>query len=162
MVTYRFSVVSLDSVLVGWFLPHSPTVFALRHNRNFLAGRGREHLRKTHSAEANYQFYKLEREQCMNQSLTLTRSAFFPFIVHLMMIGGKLILSFIHTTAPELPKDRVLLLKVTFKAADIRWRGLRKESAPDGQEVQCLFHAWDTVAHLVSIDGSAADEAVRA
>ena len=69
------------------------------------------------------------------------RSSFFPCILHIMMICGKLILS--------------------FKAANIRWRGLHKESAPDGQEVQRLLCAWDTVAHVLSIHRSAADEAVR-
>ena len=79
-----------------------------------------------------------------------------------MMICGKLILSFTCTTALELPKDRVLLLKATLKAANIRWRGLHKGSAPDGQEGPHLFHAWHTVADILSIDISAADEGVRA
>ena len=82
------------------------------------------------------------------------RSSFFPCILHLMMICGKLILSFRRTNALELPKGRVLLMKVTFKAA--------KESAPDGGEVQRLFHAWHTVAHILSIGASAADESVCA
>ena len=78
-----------------------------------------------------------------------------------MMICGKLILSFTRKVALDLPNDRVRLLKATFKAANIRWRGLHKESAPDGQEVQRLLCAWDTVAHVLSIHRSAADEAVR-
>ena len=90
------------------------------------------------------------------------RSSFFPCILHLMMICGKLILSFTSTTALELPKDRVLLLKATFKAANIRWRRLHKESAPHAQEVQGLFHGCDTPAHVLSIEGCAAHEAVRA
>ena len=61
-MTYSFSAVSLDSVLVGWFIPHSPTMFGLKHTRNSLAGELIKHIRRTHSAEANYQLYKLERE----------------------------------------------------------------------------------------------------
>ena len=89
------------------------------------------------------------------------RSSFFPCIPHIMMMRGKLILSFTRGVALDLPNDRVRLLKRTFKAANIRWRGLHKESAPDGQDVQRLLCAWDTVAHVLSIHRSAADEAVR-
>ena len=89
------------------------------------------------------------------------RSSFFPCILHIMMICGRLILSFTRKVALDLPNDRVWLLKATFKAANIRWRGLHKESAPDGQEVQRLLCACNTVEHLLSIRRSAADEAVR-
>ena len=89
------------------------------------------------------------------------RSSFFPCILHIMMICGKLILSFTSKVALDSPNDRVRLLKATFKAAYIRWRGLQKESAPDGQEVQRLLSTWDTVAHVLSLHRSAADEAVR-
>ena len=89
------------------------------------------------------------------------RSPFFPCILHIMMICGKLILSFTRKVALDLPNNRVRLLKATFKAAIIRWRELHKESAPDGQEVQRLLCAWDTVAHVLSIHRSAADEAVQ-
>ena len=83
--------------------------------------------------------------------LDTDRSSIVPCILHLMMVCGKLILSFTRTTALELPKNRVLL-KATFKAANLRWQVLHKESAPDGRKVQCLFHVWDTVAHVLSID----------
>ena len=89
------------------------------------------------------------------------RSSIFPCILHIMMICGKLTLSLTRKDALHLPNDRVRLLKATFKAANIRWRGLHKESAPDGQEVQRLLCACDTVAHVLSIHRSAADEAVR-
>ena len=89
------------------------------------------------------------------------RSSFFPCILHIMIICGKLVLSFTRKVALDLPNDRVRLLRASFKAANIRWRGLHKDSAPDGQEVQCLLFAWDTVAHVLSIHRSAADEAVR-
>ena len=89
------------------------------------------------------------------------RSSFFRCILHIMMICGKLILSFTRKVALDLPNDRMRLLKATFKAANIRLRGLHKESAPDGQEVQRLLCAWDTVAHVLSIHRPAADEAVR-
>ena len=78
-----------------------------------------------------------------------------------MIICGKLILPFTPTTAVELPNDRVLLLKATFNAANIRWRGLHKESAPNCQEVERPFHASDTVAQVWSSDESEASEAVR-
>ena len=68
-------------------------------------------------------------------------SSFFPCILHIMMICGKLIVSFTQKVALDLPNDRVRLLKATFKAANIRWRGLHKQSAPDGQEVQRLLCA---------------------
>ena len=50
-----------------------------------------------------------------------------------MMICGKLVLFFTRKVALALPNDMVRLLKATFKAANIRWRGLHKESAADGQ-----------------------------
>ena len=78
-----------------------------------------------------------------------------------MMIFGKLILSFTRKVALDVPSDRMRLLESTFKAANIRWRGLHKESAPDGQEVQRLLCASDTLANVLSIHRSAADEAVR-
>ena len=56
------------------------------------------------------------------------RSSFFPCILHIMMICGKLILSFTRKVALDLPNDRVRLLKATFKAANIPWRGMHKES----------------------------------
>ena len=89
------------------------------------------------------------------------RSSFFPCILHIMMICGKLILSLTRKVALDLPNDRVRLPKATFKAANIRWRGLHKEYAPDGQEVKRLLCAWDAVAHVLRIHRSAADEAVR-
>ena len=89
------------------------------------------------------------------------RSSFFPCILHIMMICGKLILSFTRKVALDFPNDRMRLLKATFKAGNIRWRGLHKESAPDGHEVQHLLCAWDTVVNVMSIHRSAADEAVR-
>ena len=89
------------------------------------------------------------------------RASFFPCILHIMMICGKLILSFTRKIALDLPKDRVRLLEATFKAANIRWRGLHRESAPDGQDTQRLLCAWHTVANVLSIHRSAADEAVR-
>ena len=78
-----------------------------------------------------------------------------------MMICGKLMLSFTRKVALDLPNDRVRLLKPTFKAANIRCRGWHKESAADGQEVQRLLCAWDTVGHVLSIHTSEVDEAVR-
>ena len=46
-------------------------------------------------------------------------SSFFRCILHIMMISGKLILSFTRKVALDLPNDRVRLLKATFKAANI-------------------------------------------
>ena len=60
-------------------------------------------------------------------------------------------LSLTRKVALALPNDRVRLLKATLKAANIRWRALHKESAPDGQEVQRPLCAWDTVARVLSI-----------
>ena len=48
------------------------------------------------------------------------RSSFFPCILHIMMICGKLILSFTRKVALDVPNDRVRLLKATSKAANIR------------------------------------------
>ena len=39
--------------------------------KNSLGGKGREHLRRTHNAEANCLLYRLERESNMNPCLTL-------------------------------------------------------------------------------------------
>ena len=89
------------------------------------------------------------------------RSSFFPCILHIMMICGKLVLSSTRKVALDLSNDRVRLLKATFKAANIRWRGLHKESAPDGQEVQRLLCAWDTVPHVLSIQRSAEGQLVK-
>ena len=56
------------------------------------------------------------------------RSSFFPCILHIMMICGKLTLSLTRKVALALPNDRVRLLKATLKAANIRWRGSHKEN----------------------------------
>ena len=157
VVTYRFSAVSLDSVLLGWFRPHSPAVFGPKHTRNFLFWRGREHLRRTHSASGKLPVVQAGKGVKYEPIIDTDRSSLCPCILQLVIICGRLILSFAPTTAVEHPKDRVLLLKKTFKAANIRWRELHKESAPDGQEVQRLFQVWVTVERFLSIDGSAAD-----
>ena len=67
------------------------------------------------------------------------RASFFSCIPHFMMICGKLILSFTRKVALDLPNDGVGLLKATLKAANIRWRGLHKESAPDGRKSSVCF-----------------------
>ena len=141
--------------------PMQAMIFGLMCTKISMGGKGREHLRRTHNAEANCLLYRLEGESNMNPCLTLIDHHFLPCILHIMMICGKLILSITRKVALDLPNDGVRLLKATFKAANIRWGGLHKESAPDGQEVQRLLCAWDTVAHVLSIHRSAADEAVR-
>ena len=159
MATYHFSVLSSDSVQLGWFLPHSPLVFGLMCTKNSLGGKGREQPEEDAQCRGKLPVVQAGKEVKYEPMFDTDRSSVFPCILHIMMICGRLILSFTRSVALDVPNDRVRLLKAGFKAANIRWRGLHKESAPDGQEVQIC--AWDTVAHVLSIHRSAADQAVR-